>query len=122
MDRFYRFIYLKANTEEHSFILAESATLMTTKMYKLMDEVLLVEADLDKSLEKLEKERNISSSEAKRRMNLQVGTLESRRILDSENISSDLFINDFTDENLDEFVFYYYNAEMRIGDMIKEEK
>ena len=121
MSKFYHFAYLSANAG-HLFILAESATLVKTKMYKLMDEIILVDADKEKSLEKLGTERNISRGEATRRMVLQHTTEDVASMLILEGICFNIFNNDYTNETVDDFLLNWYNAEQMICEMEQNTK
>lgn len=112
LDKFYKFIYLTKKHLKPPYIMAESATMTQTGLYKIMDEVIFVDAAFDKRIEKLINERNVEKKDALRRINLQEGINAQKKAFHDKKIPFTIFNNDFTEKTVEKFVNEFHNNKM----------
>lgn len=109
MKRFYEFCYEQEYKYNKSFIIAESATMIKTGLYKIFDEIIVVSADYNKRKEMVTKHRGISDDDFDSRVLVQLSVDETMDILKENNIIHRLFFNSFNNET-EEFVLDFIKS------------
>lgn len=92
LKKVFNFIYENIDKE---MVLIESALSVETKLVHLVDEVILVDAELSDRLQKLEENRGFSRKESLTRMALQKGHYAKKEYLEKHDIDYTVFNNDY---------------------------
>lgn len=92
LNKVFNFIYENIDKE---MVLIESALSVETKLVHLVDEVILVDAELSDRLQKLEENRGFSRKESLTRMALQKGYYAKKEYLEKHDIDHVVFNNDY---------------------------
>lgn len=109
LRKLYDFAYLHHDLEISPFILIESAIMIETGFFKLMDEIIYVNADYKDRIEHLVDDRGVSEEEAERRIRLQKSFGGAISLLQRNGIQYTIFHNDFSKESVNRFVQFFYS-------------
>jgi dephospho-CoA kinase len=109
LRKFYDFVYIHHDLEIAPFVLIESAIMIESGFFKLMDEIIYVRADDYKErIEHLVKERGFTEEEVNKRMTSQMSLGERISALESSGIKCIVFHNDFSKETPYKFAKSFY--------------
>lgn len=102
MQVFYEKMYHYEYIENQKLVIVESATMVKTGLYKIFDNIIIIDADLKDRKEKTIKNRGISSEDFDNRVKMQLTTQE---ILETiKNMNHIVFKNEYIDEISKKFV------------------
>jgi len=112
LNKFYDFVYFNHDLDVSSFVLIESAIMIETGFFKIMDEIIYVHCDQDKRIEHLVKDRGFGEQEIKMRLRTQKDFKNHLKIINSYKIPHVLFKNDFKRQSVVEFSKTFYNQKL----------
>lgn len=110
LRKFYDFVYLHHDLEIAPFVLIESAIMIETGFFKLMDEIIYVNADYEDRIKRLVNDRGVSEEETGRRIKLQKSFIDAISSLQKNNIKNTIFCNDFSKKRVNSFVHSFYST------------
>ena len=106
LKSFYDFCYVQEFEKNKPFIVAESATIIKTGLYKMFDEIILVDAFVEKRKEMVTTNRGMTEEDFDKRDESQLPFSNTLSLLDSSNQKYKLFINEY-DNKSEQFVLDY---------------
>lgn len=109
MFSFYEQCYEQEYKKNKTLFVSESAIMLKSKSYKMFDEVIYIDADINKRKDMVMKHRNMSSYDFDKRFEKQLSTEESISILEKNNMKFIVFNNEYDSQKSEDFVKNYIN-------------
>lgn len=107
LKSYYEFCYVQEYDNNKSMIIAESATMFNSNLFKLFDNLILVNANYDKRKSIVLKNRKISNDDFDRRNNKQKKLYDIIFELEKNNIKYDVYENNYSEMCVENFVLEY---------------